>query len=315
MAFSAKRKLHRNSALVRKGSDSDELAAAMQELDIAAEYELISKLGSGRFGSAHLANHKRSGTTIALKIFPKRIVKQTDFLREYNYSYFLSPHQSIIDTYEGTYICADSHFFVQEYAERGSLRTLIEANTGSLAETVVKQMIVQVFAALEYMHSEKLVHRNVSAENVLLFGSGYDRVKLAGFSLTRKVESLVKHTDMVNSYHAPELCETLQKEAYIVEKCVDTWAVGILTYYALRGRFPWKKASIMCKPYWEWEQWLKRKNPQLPKAMTRFTEKALKLFKKSLNPKSKERSSVKDLKKYLKEKWLKEMKVSMLASY
>uniref|UniRef100_A0A1I7WNK8 Protein kinase domain-containing protein n=1 Tax=Heterorhabditis bacteriophora TaxID=37862 RepID=A0A1I7WNK8_HETBA len=35
--------------------------------------------------------------------------------------------------------------------------------------------------------------------------------------------------------------------------------IRVIFYYCLKGRFPWQKASIMCKPYWEWEQWLKEK--------------------------------------------------------
>lgn len=96
----------------------------------------------------------------------------------------------------------------------------------------------------------------------------------------------------------------------------------------MKGKFPWQKASIMCKPYWEWEQWLKRKNPALPKKFNPFSEKALKLFKKwdhpsqswrknwlyyrSLTPRSKDRWSAKDMRKCLaKEKLLKSVKVAV----
>lgn len=80
----------------------------------------------------------------------------------------------------------------------------------------------------------------------------------------------------------------------------------MLYFYCLKGRFPWQKATIMCKPYWEWNQWLKHKLPQLPKQYDLFTEKSLKLFKRCLNPRSKDRWSVKDLKKFIeKERFIK----------
>ncbi|KAK6034188.1 hypothetical protein COOONC_28306 [Cooperia oncophora] len=77
----------------------------------------------------------------------------------------------------------------------------------------------------------------------------------------------------------------------------------------MKGRFPWQKASIMCKPYWEWEQWLKRKNPTLPKRWSTFSEKALKLMKKTLTPRVKDRWTAKDMRKCIaKEKLLKPVK-------
>lgn len=166
------------------------------------------------------------------------------------------------------------------------------------------------------MHNENLVHRNLKAENVLIFDNkDYSKVKLTDFGLTRKVDTTVKYLEYVNSYHAPELCETVVNEVWTVNKSIDIWAVGILFYYSLKGRFPWQKATIMCKPYWEWEQWLKRKSPALPKRWDPFTEKALKLFKRTLNPKHKDRWGVKDLRKCVtKERLLKQSKVTIRRS-
>ncbi len=173
--------------------------------------------------------------------------------------------------------------------------------------------MLKVLAAIEFMHSENLVHRNLKAENILIFDNKqFTKVKVTDFGLTRKVDSSVKYLEYVNSYHAPELCETVVNEVWTVNKSIDIWAVGVLFYYSLKGRFPWQKATIMCKPYWEWEQWLKRKNPQLPKRWDPFTEKALKLFKRTLNPKHKDRWAVKDVRKCVtKERLLKQSKVTI----
>lgn len=65
----------------------------------------------------------------------------------------------------------------------------------------------------------------------------------------------------------------------------------------------------MCKPYWEWDQWLKHKLPQLPKQYDIFTEKALKLFKHCLNPKIKDRWTVKDIKKIVEKERILKTKV------
>ncbi|VDD97116.1 unnamed protein product, partial [Enterobius vermicularis] len=168
----------------------------------------------------------------------------------------------------------------------------------------------KVLSAVEFMHSENLVHRNIKAEHILIFDPvEYAKVKLTDFGLARKVDSTVKYQEYVNNYQAPELCETVVNEVFTVNKAIDVWALGIVFYYCLKGKFPWQKATIMCKPYWEWEQWVKRKSPQLPKRWETFSEKALKMLKKSLNPKYKDRWSAKDMRKLIvKEKLLKAQK-------
>lgn len=126
--------------------------------------------------------------------------------------------------------------------------------------------------------------------------------------LTRKEDTMVKHFDTTTEYHAPELCDCLMKEQYAVQKSVDVWAVGILIYFSLRGRYPWEKASIMAKPYWEWEEWMKGKRSQLPNRWSRFTEKGLKLFRKTLAPKEADRCSIKSIIKTMSSRWSKETK-------
>ncbi|VDK55941.1 unnamed protein product [Cylicostephanus goldi] len=104
----------RNSVFVKRGSVSME---PIKKVSLEDVYHVIDssvriephvltcslQLGTGRFGYIKLAEHKQSKQKIAIKFFPRPQIKQVDFVREYNYSFFLSPHPQIIDTYEGMY--------------------------------------------------------------------------------------------------------------------------------------------------------------------------------------------------------------------
>ncbi|VDN57684.1 unnamed protein product [Dracunculus medinensis] len=272
-------------------------------VDLDSTYTVYEQLGTGRFGFIKLAEHIESKKKIAIKFFPKQQTKQADFVREYNYSFFLSPHPNIIDTYEGMCQTKDesAFFFVQEICPYTSLRKLIELSQSGLSECATKTIMTKVLSAVEFMHSENFVHRNLKAENILIFDEkDLNRVKIADFGLTRKVHTTVKYLEYVNNYQAPELCETVVNEAFTVDESIDVWALGILFYYCLKGRFPWQRATIMCKPYWEWEQWMKHKLPQLPKRWESFNENAIKLFKKTLNPRYKDRWSARKIEKFIK---------------
>jgi serine/threonine protein kinase len=95
------------------------------------------------------------------------------------------------------------------------------------------------------------------------------------------------------------------KEHCEVSPAADMWAVGIIVYFALIAKYPWQKASVDVKPYFEWEQWMKKKSTTMPPKWGRFTDKGLKIFRKTLRPRVDDRISAKDLRKYVTaDKWL-----------
>uniref|UniRef100_A0A914R8V4 Uncharacterized protein n=1 Tax=Parascaris equorum TaxID=6256 RepID=A0A914R8V4_PAREQ len=67
--------------------------------------------------------------------------KNVDFIREYNYSFFLSPHPNIIDTYEGAYQTDDesAFFFVQEICPCSSLREAVETSQNGTDVFTIKK--------------------------------------------------------------------------------------------------------------------------------------------------------------------------------
>ncbi|KHJ93761.1 hypothetical protein OESDEN_06322 [Oesophagostomum dentatum] len=172
----------RSSVFVKRGSVSME---PIKKVNLEDVYHVYKQLGTGRFGYIKLAEHKQSKQKIAIKFFPRPQIKQVDFVREYNYSFFLSPHPQIIDTYEGMYQAADdsAYFFVQEFCPKASLREAVEAtNQQGLGEENTKKVFGAVLSAVEFMHNENLVHRNLKAENILLFDShDFSKVIISSF--------------------------------------------------------------------------------------------------------------------------------------
>lgn len=56
----------------------------------------------------------------------------------------------------------------------------------------------------------------------------------------------------------------------------------IIVYFSLIGKYPWQKAALDVKPYFDWEQWMKKKTTVMPPKWGRFTEKGLKIFRCSV---------------------------------
>lgn len=72
-----------------------------------------------------LATHKRTNTQVALKAVPKVTTPIKDFYFEFHYSYFLSPHHIILDTYDVAFETRDFFYFAQEVAPLGDLSQVI----------------------------------------------------------------------------------------------------------------------------------------------------------------------------------------------
>ena len=324
----------RSSLLLRRGSHHHCPMDSSKTLQ--QDYLLLHQIGRGRFGR-RLLLAEDAGLRVLLRVFNRTQVPKADFLREYNYSVFLAPHPNVLETYEGMLTAGDDWWFVQEWTPRGSVRDLLEAAPGPLPESAVKHIARQVMSGLEFLHSEGLVWRDLCADNLLLFPSqqgpssssvgcssssgelGVDRgaeevealrVKLSDFRQTRKAGTRATHaSESLGPFHAPELCECLEKEAYVVEPSGDIWALGILVFLLCRGRFPWPRAAITAKAFMDWKEWRKGNTHAPPKLFAaRFTDKALRLLKKTLAIKPKDRPALKDLHKYLGHRWLKEVK-------
>ena len=285
-------------------SPRSSVTECLPQRDIADHYVTIRELGSGTYGTVLLTKCRLTKSEVALKLLPKRTTKLKDFLREFNVSYYLSPHRAIINTYDVAFETPDSYVFVQEYASVGDLFEAITPQVG-LPEHHAKSVARQVASALEFMHSKNLVHRDVKPENIVLFDEHFHRLKLMDFGLTKKAGTLVRKVSGGIPYTAPEICDIAKGDRYVVDSSVDVWAFAILLYCTLTGNFPWELAHSSTDHYYaEFVNWHRRRTTSLPSQWTRFWPRALQAFRKLLDPKPERRSPINEINKYLEDDWL-----------
>lgn len=129
-------------------------------------------------------------------------------------------------------------FLVFELCPRGELFDFMnEKVTVSMRTT--RKLMVQLFSAVEFIHSHKIVHRDVKPENILLDANLNIKVSDFGFAIFLE-DDAPRLRDLCGtpSYLAPE---TLKAAMYEDEegygKEVDIWACGVVMYTLLVG-FP-----------------------------------------------------------------------------
>lgn len=127
---------------------------------------------------------------------------------------------------------------VTEFAQ-GELFQILEADR-SLPEDVVRTIAQQLVAALNYLHSHRIIHRDMKPQNILIAADG--TIKLCDFGFARAMsQSTLVLTSIKGTplYMAPEL---VQEQPYT--HSVDLWSLGVILYELYTGQPPFYTTSI-----------------------------------------------------------------------
>jgi serine/threonine protein kinase len=201
---------------------------------IFGRYRLLHLLGRGASSEVYLGEHIYLKTFFAIKILQTRLSEKEgeNFRREAQFLARLK-HPNIITAHsydvEGGY-----PFIVMDYASNGTLRKRYPAGT-RMPHADIQRYVTQAASALQYAHDrERLVHRDVKPENMLLGPN--DEVWLSdfGISLVMPTSRSLTLQEMAGTvlYMAPEQVRARPCFAS------DQYALGIVVYEWLCGSCP-----------------------------------------------------------------------------
>lgn len=203
------------------------------------KYKIVSRLGSGAFGSVYKAIHRESGAPCAIKrlhqhyscsweeCLDSREIKALLELR----------HPSIIQLL--AVIREKGRLFLVFELLGKSVYSTIQHRSTTLPEPKIRSWIRQALQGLEYLHDRGYVHRDIKPENLLLSSSG-TMLKIADLGLARKVDETDEYpwTHYVSTrwYRAPEML--LRSNVY--GPAVDVFALGAVAaeLFCLQPLFP-----------------------------------------------------------------------------
>ncbi|XP_026475229.1 serine/threonine-protein kinase fused-like [Ctenocephalides felis] len=204
------------------------------------QFEIVCLVGEGSFGRVYKANNKSSGETVALKIIRKhgRSAKElVNFHRECEIQQHLN-HPNIIRMLD-SFDTPSQMVVVTEFAHK-DLHTIL-AKDGSLGEEKSRVLTWDLVSALYYLHSHRILHRDLKPQNILQDVDG--KFKLCDFGLARTmttgthVLTSIKGTPL---YMAPEL---MSEQPY--DHQADLWSLGCIIYETLVGEPPFSTTSIL----------------------------------------------------------------------
>ena len=149
-------------------------------------YEIRSFISRGGMGEVYLAEDKRLGRKVALKLLPVSFTKDDDRLRRFEQEARAASalnHPNIITIYEIRQ-AAGTHVIATEFVEGETLRLRMRRASLTLSETL--NIAIQIADALSAAHKAGIVHRDIKPENIMLRPDGY--VKVLDFGLAKLSE-------------------------------------------------------------------------------------------------------------------------------
>ncbi|CAG9315579.1 unnamed protein product [Blepharisma stoltei] len=206
--------------------------------DFYADYETTETIGKGAYGEVKLGRNKHTGNTVAVKVISKEPLdarSETRLRREINILKLIT-HESILRL-ESVYETANELFIVTDYISGGSLFTWLKDREFSIRENVAKKIIKDLANALEFLHSNGIIHRDLKLENILIETDKDRNLKpiLIDFGLSCILGPHQYSQESVGTlkYASPEI---LSRIPY--RESVDIWGLGVIAYILLVGRMP-----------------------------------------------------------------------------
>lgn len=203
-------------------------------------YDIERTIGKGNFAVVKLARHRITKTEVAIKIIDKTQLDAASLekvFREVRIMKMLS-HPHIVKLYQ-VMETKNMLYLVSEYASQGEVFEFISRH-GRMPEPMARRKFWQVLLAVEYCHSQHIVHRDLKAENLLL--DSHMNVKLADFGFSNFFSPTGHLTTWCGSppYAAPEVFEG---KRYIGPE-VDVWSLGVVLYVLVCGALPFDGSSL-----------------------------------------------------------------------
>lgn len=197
----------RSGAAKKKKMSDEEILEKLRTIvsvgDPNRKYTKMEKIGQGASGTVYTAIESSTGMEVAIKQMnlsqqPKKelIINEILVMRE-------NKHPNVVN-YLDSYLVSEELWVVMEYLPGGSLTDVVTETC--MDEGQIAAVCREVLQALEFLHSNQVIHRDIKSDNILLGLDG--SVKLTDFGFCAQISpEQSKRTTMVGTpyWMAPEV--------------------------------------------------------------------------------------------------------------
>jgi len=235
-------------------------------------YRLMKIIGKGASADVYLSIDDKKKQLVAVKCMPKAKLNpergEINLRRELEILHKMK-HPNIV-AIKNYFENSNNHYVILEYCNGGDLfsysKKYIAENKHPLNEVYIQKILQQIAPAMEYMHSNNIIHRDIKLQNILLNFNNVPNIPKNGglppeiefkdMSLNKsfsvKIADLGYAKDLVKDnagstilgspmYMSPDIVEKYTEDGKEDKKynaSVDLWSLGVITYELLTGSTP-----------------------------------------------------------------------------
>ena len=269
----------------------------MNNYDNYDNYFKIEKIGIGGGGnSVYIVKNLNTGKKFALKKIiinndcPEEMqgcLNEINIFKQLNHPYLIK--------YEDSFLHKNKICIIMEYAEDKDLETKIKnykSKNLKIPENEIWKYFLQIISGISYLHSNKIIHRDIKGQNILL---SKGNVKIGDFGTSKRMENTNSFTDTslgTPLFLSPEICKG---KPYNFKS--DNWMIGCVLFQLMNLEYPFKgnNLPILMKHIIE--------NP-IPEIIFDYSDELKFLVKNLLKKNMDERISINDIlnRPFVKEK-------------
>ncbi|XP_017017432.1 cyclin-dependent kinase 2 [Drosophila kikkawai] len=192
---------------------------------ILNNFQRAEKIGEGTYGIVYKARSNATGQDVALKKIrlegetegvPSTAIREISLLKNLK-------HKNVVQLFD-VVISGNNLYMIFEYLNM-DLKKLMDKKKDVFTPQLIKSYMYQIFDALGFCHTNRILHRDLKPQNLLVDTEG--KIKLADFGLARAFNMPMRaytHEVVTLWYRAPEIL--LGTKFYSTG--VDIWSLGCI---------------------------------------------------------------------------------------
>ena len=207
--------------------------------EISSKYEIIQEIGRGAFSIVYKVKSRENNCIYCLKKINTKKTKDKE--NEVKILSTLS-HPNLIKCFY-SFCDSENIYIIMDFCEFGDLFSLLQSVKKKkvfVNEDIIWNIAIQVLIGLKYLHSKKIIHRDIKLLN--LFMTKDKKIKIGDMGMS----TIVKEDELINSrvgtplYIAPEL---VKKEKYDYK--IDIWSLGCSLYHLAKTNPPFNDENLI----------------------------------------------------------------------